>query len=440
MARIANGTSAIVRMLAVLGATAPVFVATAGSAAAYTQQVLYSFTGGTDGSGPQAALIGDAAGNLYGTAYTGGLNSAGTVFELVRPHDGRPWRLTPLYNFCAQAGCIDGQQPQTPLILDTAGRLYGTTSAGGSYTHGVAFMLTPDAKRKHWSIKVIYNFCSRDSLCSDGNRPSSGLTYQGAESGAQYDGVSPLYGVTLLGGRRGQGIAYSLTPNSRGAWREKNIYMFCRVANCADGSKPSGDLTMDAAGHLYGAASAGGNAAVNGAGTIFKLSPPASGHLWNQSVLYTFCQATNCADGSAPNGRLVFDAGGNLFGTTRGGGTQASGVVFALAPGGAETVLYRFCTQTDCTDGANPQAGVTMDASGNLFGATLFGGASDRGVAFEVSGATFSKLYDFCSLASCADGRSPFASLLIDPAGDLFGTTAGGGGHGDFGAVFELMP
>jgi uncharacterized repeat protein (TIGR03803 family) len=439
MERPANGKGAIVRMLAVLGATTAVSVATAGGAAAYTQQELYSFTGGTDGSGPQAALIGDAAGNLYGTAYTGGLNSAGTVFELVRPHDGRPWRLTPLYNFCAQAGCIDGQQPQIPLILDTAGRLYGTTSAGGSYTHGVAFMLTPDAKRKHWSIKVIYNFCSRDSLCSDGNRPSSGLTYQGAESGAPYDGVSPLYGVTLLGGRRGLGVAYALTLNSRGAWREKNIYMFCRVANCADGSKPSGDPTMDAAGHLYGAASAGGNAAVNGAGTIFKLSPPASGHVWSETVLYTFCQAANCADGSTPNGALTFDGAGNIFGTTSRGGTQGGGTVFQLAPGGGETVLYRFCTQTDCTDGSNPLAGVTMDASGNLFGTTIFGGANSKGVAFEVSGSSFGKLHDFCSQANCTDGSTPFAGLLIDPAGDLFGTTTGGGDHG-IGTVYELTP
>ena len=418
--------------LAIAGSAA---IMPSGGAAAFTEQVLHSFTG-PDGGSPQATLTRDQAGNLFGTTERGGVNNDGTVFELVR-QPGGSWKFRRLYNFCALAACTDGQLPFTSgVILDTAGRIYGTTTLGGAGNQGVAYMLTPNANRSSWTEQVLYNFCTRDSNCGDGQNPSGGLTYQGAEDGALYDGVSPLYGVTSRGGWRNQGVAYTLI-NPRGNWIERVIHVFCTLGNCADGTQPNGDLTMDTAGNLYGAASAGGK----GGGTIFKLSPPASGHLWNHSVLYTFCQLANCADGSGPNGALVFDGSGNAFGTTEEGGAHAVGTIFELAPGGAETVLRSFCAQANCTDGSTPHAGLVLDGAGRLFGTTNLGGAANAGTVFRWTSTFFSVLHSFCSEPSCADGTGAIGGLLREGTGSLFGTTESGGAVSPReGTVYELTP
>ena len=166
-------------------------------------------------------------------------------------------------------------------------------------------------------------------------------------------------------------------------------------------------------------------------------------------VLYSFCPQSGCADGSQPVAGLIMDAAGNLYGTTKVGGTGGTGgafgqgVVFKLAPDGTETVLYSFCSQANCTDGLQPFAGLIMDAAGNLYGTTLNGGiGSGSGVVFKLApDGTQTVLYSFCSQANCTDGLAPQAGLLMDAAGNLYGTTALGGiAPGNSGVVFALTP
>jgi len=205
---------------------------------------------------------------------------------------------------------------------------------------------------------------------------------------------------------------------------------------------------MDAAGNLYGTTVIGGAGVDCGGpscGVVFKLAPDGT-----QTVLYSFCPQSGCADGAGPRAGLIMDAAGNLYGTTKGGGAGGTGVVFKLAPDGTETVLYSFCSQANCTDGATPVAGLIMDAAGNLYGTTLSGGGTpnpdlpppSQGVVFALApDGTETVLYSFCSqLPNCTDGARPGA-VIMDVAGNLDGTTALGGiAPGNSGVVFALTP
>ncbi len=176
---------------------------------------------------------------------------------------------------------------------------------------------------------------------------------------------------------------------------EQVLYSFCSQSNCADGANPFayGGLIMDTSGNLYGTTSVGGNA--TGGGTVFQLTPSDTG--WSETVLYSFCSQTRCADGLYPYGDLIMDEAGNLYGTTwRGGsGTQLiSGVAFELTPDSTgtawtETVLYNFCSQSNCADGGGPFAGLLMDASGNLYGTTNVGGNFNNKCAVQGCGTVF---------------------------------------------------
>lgn len=429
-----------IRLLTIMGlAATAAAIMPAGSARAYTLETLHAFSI-PEGTNPQAALVRDSKGNYYGTAPNGGFDREGSVFELVRRHQGTSWDFHVLYNFCAQTGCLDGASPVAPLILDTAGNLYGTTREGGSANnHGTIFRLSPDAKGKRWTLEVLYNFCSKDSSCPEGSSPQAGLTYQGAESGAFYDGVSPLYGVTQAGGSYSYGTAYSLAP-ANGKWLLHILHAFCAPPACADGGRALDTPIIDVAGNLYGTGETGG---VHGGGTVYELSPPVSGHAWNETTLYAFCAVGNCTDGFAPNGRLIADSGGNFYGTTILGGPNSEGDVFKLAPDGTLSVLYGFCVKRSkrdvCFDGSNPNGGVTMDASGRLYGATLSGGKYDRGTAFRLDNSSLETIHEFCSPSdSCSDGGSPIGGLLLGRSGDLFGV-AQNGGNGGGGTIFELM-
>ena len=170
------------------------------------------------------------------------------------------------------------------------------------------------------------------------------------------------------------------------------LYSFCPQSGCADGSQPVASLIMDAAGNLYGTTVIGGagvDCAGPSCGVVFKLAPDGT-----QTVLYSFCPQSGCADGAGPRAGLLMDAAGNLYGTTKVGGTGGTGgafgqgVVFKLAPDGTETVLYSFCSQLpNCTDGATPGAGLIMDAAGNLYGTTALGGIApgNSGVVFALT-------------------------------------------------------
>jgi uncharacterized repeat protein (TIGR03803 family) len=245
----------------------------------WTETVLHSFCAQAncvDGSFPSAGLIMDGAGNLYGTTQSGGAHrppyGLGTVFELTPNAARTKWTETVLYSFCSQAFCRDGRRPQTVLIMDGAGNLYGTSSEGGAICSvrlaercGTVFELTPNAARTKWTETVLYSFCAQAN-CVDGSFPSAGLIM---------DGVGNLYGTTPHGHA---GVVFELMPNAaRTAWTDEVLYRFClQGGSCSDGDQPSGSLIMDKSGNLYGTTQFGGDGdgcGSTGCGTVFALKP-----------------------------------------------------------------------------------------------------------------------------------------------------------------------
>jgi uncharacterized repeat protein (TIGR03803 family) len=409
-------------LVCILGCSA---VAIGQDPAAYTENVLYNFAGGSDGSIPGAALTADAAGNLYGTTAQGGAFGAGTVFELVRSKTG--WTHQVLYTF---TGNTDGAVPSSGVVLDRAGNLYGTTSNGGTNYFGNVYELSPTSGGG-WSESVLYSFVG-------------GLDGQFPYGGVVFDKAGNLYGTTFYGGSTsacagsGCGTVYLLTPNQSGGWGETVLYGF----NGADGAFPQAGLVLDFAGNLYGTTSQGGTSTScqpNGCGVAFELAN--SNGSWTETVLHNF-YLTN-QDGYFPQASLTLH-GGHLFGVTLLGGRRISGTVFELTDsqsGWSERVIYSFRGKTD---GSTPVAGVAFDKSGNLYGTTKYGGGSGClkqgcGTAFELtsSGSAWveNQLYSF---SGGSDGSEPTGGLLLDKAGNLYGTSAGG--SAGYGVVFELEP
>ncbi len=272
---------------------------------------------------------------------------------------------TVLYSFCAQRKCADGETPGAGVIMDASGHLYGTTLVGGGHGGGTACELTPNAAKTKWTETVLYRFCAQ-SECTDGAPPDTGLIM---------DKSGHLYGTTELGGAHESGTVFELTPNAaKTIWIHKILYSFCAQTNCTDGESPDAGLIMDKPGHLYGTTELGG---AHELGTVFELTPNAAKTKWTETVLYGFCAQSECTDGAEPIAGLIIDAG-HLYGTTGYGGALGAGTVFELTPNAAktkwtETVLYSFCTQSACTDGAVPYAGLIMDKSGHLYGTTSYG-------------------------------------------------------------------
>ena len=414
--------------------TATLFVTS--TLAAAQERVLHNFNG-TDGDVPAAGLIFDNNGNLYGTTSQGGTGNCyngygdihcGTVFELS-PIQGGGWTETVLYSFNWNGNGTDGTAPLAGLIFDAAGNLYGTTYNGGTSADGTVFELTPAAGGT-WTEKVLWSFGNG----TDGTAPLAGLIF---------DAAGNLYGTTVSGGTYGNGTVFELTPAAGGTWTEKVLWSF---GNGTDGYQPFAGLIFDAAGNLYGTTSEGGTYLYNG--TVFELTPTAGGG-WTEQVLHSFNY--NGTDGVWPYAGLIFDAAGNLYGTTEsgGGGTYGSGTVFELTPTGGggwtEKVLHSFfCSPFNCTDGYSPRAGLIFDAAGNLYGTTYNGGTYQYGTVFELTpaaggGWTETVLYSF---GNGTDGVGPVAGLIFDAAGNLYGTTAYGGtgvdGLNEGGTVFEL--
>ena len=329
------------------------------------REVLYDFKGHkkADGETPESGLMADSAGNLYGTTYSGGANDWGTVFKLAP--DGTE---TVIYTFCAQANCSDGSNPEASLIADKAGNLYGTTQAGGTNCFqvqgcGTVFKVAPDGTEN-----VLYSFCSKamGNACTDGAYPTAGLI---VDSGGNFYGTTPAGGITDLNNCvDGCGVAFKLAPDGT----ETVLYTFCSQNNCSDGAGPASGLIADGAGNFYGTTVVGG---ASGRGTIFKLAPDGT-----ETVLYSFF------DGYAPNG-VVMDKEGNFYGTTEMGGDRSGrlcprgcGTAFKLANGGTETVLHSFGPGAD---GILPEAGVLI-RNGRLFGTAVYSGAYHHGTVFEL--------------------------------------------------------
>jgi uncharacterized repeat protein (TIGR03803 family) len=324
-------------------------------------KTLHKFTHGKDGGGPVAPLTFDQAGNLYGTTVRGGTFGQGAVFRLT-PNANGGWTEKVLHHFTGDGK--DGRVPVAPLTFDQAGNLYGTTIEGGATGGGTVFKLTPNQDGS-WTESVLYGFCSL-SNCGDGDKPNAGLTL---------DQTGNLYGTTFGGGNL-NGVVFKLTPNQDGSWSESVLHSFCTFFNCRDGASPDASLIFDDAGNLYGTTR-------GGPGVVFKLTPRQNGS-WSERVLYSFCSLSNCRDGASPYASLIFDDAGNLYGTTQGGGI-GYGVVFKLAPNRIgewnETVLHKFLDHP----GASPYAGLIFDAAGNLYGTTMGDGNATFGSVFEVT-------------------------------------------------------
>lgn len=340
-----------------------VFELSPGLGGGWTEKALHSFNNnGKDGFIPNSVTF-DAAGNLWGTTYTGGTYGRGTVFELS-PNAGGGWVERVRHNF---GNGTDGSTPEDGLVSDTYGNLYGTTVAGGANGLGAVFELSPRAGG-NWVERILYSFTSSSS---DGNSPNAGLAI---------DASGHLYGITFSGGGFSDGgTAFELTPTARGEWTETVLHHF---GDGTDGFNPVGTLVLDAAGNLYGSTNWGG-AFKNG--MVFELSPTAGG-IWAETVLHDFTGI----DGSAPeNAALLFDPAGNLYGTTAGGGdstncNQGCGTVFKLTRAGdgsfTESVLHSF----NNSDGSTPSAGLILDTHGNLYGTTFTGGLYGDGTVFAI--------------------------------------------------------
>jgi uncharacterized repeat protein (TIGR03803 family) len=354
--------------------------ATAGGA--WTETVLYSFKGsgvipgqqviGNDGALPYGGLIADASGALYGVTVNGGVYGYGAVYKVTPPAlAGGAWTETVLYSF---SGGGDGGYPYGALASDASGAVYGTTSMGGTSNYGTVFQLTPPTVAGGtWTEAVLHSFSF-----TDGAYPYTGLTSDA--SGALYG--TTIDGGTLAGGAYGAGIVFQLRPPALagGNWTETVLHVFTEAGG--DGGRPVyAGLALDASGAVYGTT----DVATSGPGIVYKLTPPAvAGGNWTETVLYSF---TGGSDEGDPQAGVILDAAGNVYGTTEGGSATQLGTIFKLAPpataGGAwtETVLHTFTG----SDGALPMAGLVADASGALYGMTQEGGSGGAGTAFQLT-------------------------------------------------------
>jgi uncharacterized repeat protein (TIGR03803 family) len=391
----------------------------------------------TDGANPVGGLITDAAGNLYGATNGGGARSGGVVY-MLKPIEGKnAWTQIVLHDFCNSSECIaSGAYPQAGVIMDEAGNLYGTTSGGGGA--GVVFQLTPDSTRTTWQETILHAFCAPYTNCPDGAAPYAALIM---------DASGNLYGTTVEGGGHDSGVVFKLAPNqSRTAWTYSVLYSFCSQVNCVDGAFPVSGVIADSAGNLYGTTLGYGGGW--GAGVVYQLAPNQNQTAWAYTVIQTFCTPGNCPPGGAPGG-LVLDQAGNLYGVVN-GQYDSNGFVFRLAPNDTHTswtatILYSFCQQNNCADGVYPDDGLAVDGQGNLYATTELGGDWGKGTLFRLSPAaaqwSLSTLYSFCRFAGCRDGfKSGLPSdghLLMAGAGTLYSTRFYGGWYG-WGAVFSF--
>ena len=403
-----------------------VLVATlAANLAAYaqTESTIYVFNG-FNGGRPVTGLVSDGNGNLFGTTGADAPN-LGVVFELSPTSTG--WSETTLFTFRT----TDGEGPSTNLLIDAAGNIYGATAEGGiGCGCGLVFELSPNGSGG-WTDKTIYTF---GGFVRDGENPAGNIAM---------DAAGNIYGSTAFGGLYGGGIVYELSPQASG-WRETVLFNFSKTIGT--GSLPAG-VVLDAAGNLYGNAETGGivnsDCPAASCGTVWELNH--AGGVWRLQLLHAF-QGT---DGSEPIGAVAFDSAGNLYGATYFGGKHQAGTVFQI-PAPLSRSEFHVIHQFNGRDGGlAPQAGVAVDSQGNLYGTTSEGGLLEPacnsgyfgcGLVYELTPSagewTFTVLHDFTG----PDGWYPTNPLIIDSAGNIFGTSQLGGAINNQGTVFEIAP
>lgn len=371
---------------------------------------------GNNGEDPLAGVIQATDGNFYGTTDVGGTGAAcgtgigcGVVYAITPSGT-----LSIIYNFCSQTGCTDGSAPEDALIQAADGNFYGTTFQGGANNFGTVFSLTTGGV-----LNTLYSFCARLN-CTDGEEPAAGVVQA-------TDGN--FYGTAEFGGTNGAGTVFKITP----AGGFSILYGFCATTPCNDGSNPAAGLIQARDGNFYGTTRSGGT---NGEGVIFSVTPAGA-----YTNLYSFCPLTGCADGSAPQGSLLQATDGNFYGTTEfGGGPNNSGTIFRFTPPNTLTNLYTFCLQANCPDSFGPIGNLIQASDGNLYGLASglsvglpagFCLSASCGAIFRLTlSGTFTTLYSFCALANCADGSTPLGSLVQGTDGKFYSTTSGGGATG----------
>ena len=409
---------ALLASLLVLSITSP-------SAQGQSFQVLHTFSGGGDGGYPDGGLTLHGSGNFYGSSYGGPPTHSqyGNLFELRQQGSG--WLFTTIYSF---QGNSDGEYPRSPLVFGPDGALYGATTQGGGdgcggqgIGCGTVFRATPPptpckSSACPWIERPIHGF-------GNGNDGASPLYVVPA-----FDSQGNLYGTASYGGSAGgYGVVYKLTPG-QGSWTYDVLYSF---AGGTDGEAPQSGVILDAAGNLYGAVS---NIYF---GEVYELTSSGSG--WVKDTLYNFHGGD---DGSTPAGGLIFDSQGNLYGSTTLQGSGA-GTVFQLTP-----QLNGSWTETFLQDlpgtGSGPYSSLTMDAAQNLYGTTYSGGAYGHGSVFKLTYTdgswTYATLHDFTGES---DGGNPSGGVTLDASGNLYGTTSYGGarsGMNGYGVIWEITP
>jgi len=402
------------------------------AAQAQTFQVIHNFAGGATGDAPNAGVIRDQAGNLYGTTGYGGNYTSACNYEGTQTGCGVIYKLSPhgpgwVFNVLSSFDGANGYFPWQLISIARDGTLYGTTAYGGP-VHcesflpgcGTIFRLQPPASfcrsvSCSWTLSEVHQFVGSPS---DGGFPEIGsLTL---------DSSGNFYGTTEIGGAYDEGIVYELSPTHNG-WTMSVQFNFLGTY----GRNPQGGVVFDAAGNMYGVTSAGG---ASDDGAVYELTN--IGSEWGEYLLHSFNHQT---DGVTPTGNLVMDASGNLYGTTT-GDAVTEGNVWELSPANGSwnlSVLHSFPGAS-----AGPVGGLLMDSAGNLYGASRING---WGNVFKLSpdngGWSYTSLHDF---TGGVDGGFPASNLAIDSAGDLFGVAAAGGSSpncsGGCGVVFEVTP
>lgn len=386
-----------------------------------TESTLYTFSENTN-FWPQGTLIEDAKGNLYGTTRGGGTYGVGTVFELSPPAtSGAAWTMTYIYSFVPYGS--GGWVPISDLVQDKTGAFYGTTYNGGNSTCncGTVYKLNPPTVAGGaWTESQIYAF-PYDSV--HGRLPANAaltLTTNGT-----------LYGVTVQGGTYDHGVLYQLQTKNGKTYTEKDLYSF---GEQGDADTPSGPVAVDSAGNLYGVTIWGG---VNNVGTVYKYTPATATTPASETILHSFTYTGG--DGFQPTGNLVFDSGGDIYGTTTfGGDADSDGAVYTLQPvkGGTytESLIYQFSETT----GTNPIAGLVWNTTNHsLYGTTSFFGAPKvgEGTVYQLlppttKGGTWTEVTIF-DLDYAVIGGYPAGNITRDAkTGTLYGTSQNGGIEG----------
>ena len=398
------------------------------AAQAQTFQVIHSFTGLAEGGEPLAGVSIDRAGNVYGTVATGNFGSRNAlIYKLVQKNG--TWIFSELYEFSSNQ-----YEPSSRPAIAANGTLFGTTPSGGISCDpvgcGVVYHLTPPptvcrSSFCPWNATMAYQFVKTSNAPINPN-----------VGDLLFDRAGNIYGVTTSDGNTGSGAVYQLSPSGRG-WAETTLYVFTGKLNNGDGWQPASGVIADGAGNLYGTTESGGsNSCTNGCGTVYQLTR--SGFGWTEKILYTF---QGGIDGQNPVGGLVFDQAGNLYGTASNGGVNGGGTVYKLTPTGnnnwAFSILYSL---SGCNNCGGPQGSLILDSSGNLYGTTHGNGSFNYGTVFKLSPSNgdwnYTDLHDFTNRV---DGAYPDAGLSLDSHGNLIG--AGGSAEPNLsGTVWEITP